>query len=211
MAEFASFDLTTLSKSDTYKLLASTVMPRPIAWITTQAENGTVNAAPFSFFNVVSSDPPLLAVCFSAAPDRDFKDTLVYIREKKEFVVQMISRELAEAMNITATNTPRGDDELQLAGLHTAPSVAIKTPRIAEAPVAFECKEYQVIEPGGSSIILLGRVVHMHVREDVFSNRERLYIDPHKLDLIGRMAGTGGYCTTREQFHIERLSWPLEK
>lgn len=211
MSEFASFNFATLSKSDSYKLLVSTVMPRPIAWITTRAENGSVNAAPFSFFNAISSDPPLLVVGFSAAPDRDEKDTLAHIRTTGEFVVHLISHDLVEAMNITAANAPRGTEELDLAGLHTLPSTAISTPRIAEAPVAFECKLQQMIEPGATSTIVLGRILQMHLREDVFANREKLYVDPHKLDLIGRMAGTGGYCTTRDQFEIERLSWPLKK
>lgn len=207
---FASFDILNMPRSASYKLLASTIMPRPIAWITTRASNGTVNAAPFSFFNIVSSDPPMVAVSFSAAPDREGKDTLANIRETGEFVVHMVSRDLAEAMNVTATNVPRDMSEIDFAGLSLTDCVKVQTPRIAEAPVAFECTRFQVIEPGGSSTIVLGSIVYAHVREDVFEDRERLHLDPHKLDLIGRMHGAGGYCTTRDIFHIDRLSWPLD-
>jgi flavin reductase (DIM6/NTAB) family NADH-FMN oxidoreductase RutF len=209
MSTHTPFDITAMPKGDSYKLLASTILPRPIAWITSHAADGTVNAAPFSFFNIVSSDPPLVAISFSAAPDREGKDTLANIRATGEFVVNMVSRDLAEAMNITATNAPRGTDETQLAGLELTPSVKVAVPRIADSPVSFECTHYQTIEPGGSSTIVLARIVYAHVLTEAFENIDRLHIDPRKLDLIGRMHGSGGYCTTRDIFHIERKSWPL--
>jgi len=204
---FASFDLRTLSKPDAYKLLAGTVLPRPIAWITTLDAEGRLNAAPFSFFNAISSDPPLITVGFSAAPDRDGKDTLANIRATGELVVNMVPEELAQAMNITASDVPRGMDELELAGLATAPSVQVKPPRIAGSPVSFECSTFQIIETGGPSTILLARVLHIHVRRDAFENEAHLYVDPSKMRLIGRMHGGGGYCTTRDLFEIPRIPW----
>ena len=210
MEPFADFDLGVMAKLDVYKLLASTVMPRPIAWVVSRDLEGVVNAAPFSFFNVMSSDPPILGISFAAASDREGKDTLANIRSRKEFVVNLVPEELAEAMNITATNAPRGVDETALAGLETVPCTAVDVPRIAGSPVALECRLYEVLEPGGGSTIVLGRVVYMHVRESAFANRERLHIDAEKLRLIGRMSGAGGYCTTRDMFTIERKSWPLE-
>src|SRR5882724_7077846 len=207
--EFASFDLAAMSKGDGYKLLASVILPRPIAWVVTRAADGSVNAAPFSFFNIVSSDPPLLAISFSSTSDRDGKDTLAHIREKGEFVVNLVSEELAEAMNITATNAPRGTDETKLAGLEMAESAVVDVPRIAASPVALECRLFQVIEPGGTSTIMLGRIVYAHVLTEAFSDLERLYVDPAKLRLIGRMHGAGGYCRTRDTFTIERKNWPL--
>ena len=207
--EFASFDLAAMSKGDGYKLLASVILPRPIAWVVTRAADGSVNAAPFSFFNIVSSDPPLLAISFSSASDRDGKDTLAHIREKGEFVVNLVSEELAEAMNITATNAPRGTDETKLAGLEMAESAVVDVPRIAASPVALECRLFQVIETGGTSTIMLGRIVYAHVLTEAFSDLGRLYVDPAKLRLIGRMHGAGGYCRTRDVFTIERKNWPL--
>ena len=205
-----SFDLASMSKADSYKLLASVILPRPIAWITSRAADGGLNAAPFSFFNIVSSDPPLIAVSFSDASDREGKDTLANIREHRTFVVNLVSRELAEAMNITAINAPRGTDETALAGLTLSPSVLIDVPRIAASPVSLECRHYQTIEPGGTSTIVLARILYVHVLTEAFENRERLYIDPRRLDLIGRMHGSGGYCTTRDLFTIDRKIWPLK-
>lgn len=208
---FAHFDLGAMSKADGYKLLASVIMPRPIAWVVSRDAAGSVNAAPYSFFNIVSSDPPIVAISFSAAPDRDSKDTLANLRARGEFVVNLVPEELAEAMNITATNAPRGTDETQLAGLELAPSTIVDVPRIAASPVALECKVWQFLEPSGASVIGLGRIVYAHVRETAFSDLERLYIDPAQLRLIGRMHGAGGYCTTRDTFTIDRKTWPLEE
>lgn len=206
MSATRSFDLTTLSKPDTYKLLASTVTPRPIAWITTVDAEGRPNAAPYSFFNVLSSDPPLFAVGFSAAPDRDGKDTLANIRATGELVIQLVPEELATAMNLTATNAPRGLDELALAGLEIVASETVRPPRIAESPVAIECRVFQWIETGGSSTILVARGERMHIRRDVFLNEERLYIDNAKLNLIGRMGGAGDYMRTGDTFTIQRIT-----
>jgi flavin reductase (DIM6/NTAB) family NADH-FMN oxidoreductase RutF len=210
---FSHFDLASLSQADGYKLLASVILPRPIAWVVTRASEGTgegaLNAAPFSFFNIISTDPPLVAISFAKAPDREGKDTLVHIRERHEFVVNLVSEELADAMNLTATNAPRGVDEIKLAGLEVVPSAIINVPRIAASPVALECKLFQIIEPGGSSVIVLGRIAYVHVLAEAFTDLANLYVDPSKLRLIGRMHGVGGYTTTRDIFTIIRKSWPL--
>ncbi len=208
---FSHFDLAAMPKPDAYKLLASLIMPRPIAWIVSRDPAGTLNAAPFSFFNILSADPPLVAISFSAAPDREGKDTLTNIRAHNEFVINMVPEELAPEMNITATNAPRGTDETRLAGLDLAPSALIDVPRIAASPASFECRLFQLIEPGGSSIIALARILYAHVRTEAFANLDRLYIDPHKLRLIGRMHGAGGYCRTTDIFTIDRKSWPLDE
>lgn len=208
-AEFSHFDLDAMSKGDAYKLLASVILPRPIAWVVSKSAAGDLNAAPFSFFNILSSDPPLVAISFSSAPDREGKDSLAFIRERGEFVVNMVPEELAEAMNTTAINAPRGTDETQLAGLALLPSQVVDVPRIAGSPVALECKLFETLQPGGSSTILLGRIVYVHVRSSAFEDLGRLHIDPAQMRLIGRMHGGGGYCTTRDVFYIERKSWPL--
>jgi flavin reductase (DIM6/NTAB) family NADH-FMN oxidoreductase RutF len=166
-----------------------------------------VNAAPFSFFNILSSDPPLVAIGFSGASDRESKDTLANIRARGEFVVNLVPEELAEAMNVTATNAPRGMDETRLAGLQMTASAVVDIPRIAGSPVALECRLWQAIEPGGSGTIVLAKIVYAHVRADAFENLERLHIDPAKLRLIGRMHGGGGYSTTRDVFNIDRKTW----
>lgn len=208
---FAHFDLAEMSKADTYKLLASVILPRPIAWVVSRDAEGAVNAAPFSFFNILSSDPPLVAISFSGAPDREGKDSLANIRAREEFVVNMVPEDLAEAMNVTAMNAPRGTDETQLAGLKLMQCEVVDVPRIERSPVALECRLWQVIEPGGASTIVLAKVVYVHVRETAFADLAKLYIDPAQMRLIGRMHGAGGYCTTRDTFTIERLTWPLQK
>lgn len=210
---FAHFDLAAMTKADGYKLLAGVILPRPIAWVVSRDDAGRVNAAPYSFFNIVSSDPPLVAISISAAPDRESKDTLGNIRGMRQFVVNLVPEELAEAMNVTATNAPPGVDETQLAGLELGTCSIVDLPRIAGSPVALECELFQVIEPGGTSTIVLGRIVYAHVREDVFAGPDaltRLHVDPAKMRLIGRMHGGGGYCTTRDVFTIERKNWPFE-
>jgi flavin reductase (DIM6/NTAB) family NADH-FMN oxidoreductase RutF len=206
---FAHFDLSAMSKADGYKLLAAVILPRPIAWVVSRDREGAVNAAPFSFFNILSSDPPVVAIGFSRAPDRDGKDTLTNIRTCGEFVVNLVPEELAEAMNVTATNAPRGMDETQLAGLRVVACEVVDVPRIAGSPVALECRLWQEIDPGGSGTIVLAKIVYAHVRATAFEELAKLHVDPSQMRLIGRMHGGGGYCTTRDVFNIERKAWPV--
>ncbi len=206
---FSLFDLSAMPQADVYKLLASVILPRPIAWIVSKNDAGEVNAAPYSFFNILGSDPPVIAVGFSNAPDRDTKDSLYNIRQRGEFVVNLVPEELAEAMNITATNAPRGTDETHLAGLALAPGIVVDVPRIAGSPVALECRLFETINLGGSSTIMLAKIVYVQVRTSAFEEVDRLHIDPARMRLIGRMHGGGGYCTTRDLFNIERKRWPL--
>lgn len=200
-----------MSTGDGYKLIASLVMPRPIAWITSIDVAGVVNAAPYSFFNLVSADPPLVAVGFSAASDREGKDTLANIRATGELIINLVSEDLAEAMNVTAVNAPRGTNEAVLAGLAMAASEQVKPPRIAAAPVSMECRTFQIIEPGSESTVLLASVLQVHVRRDAFLDEARLHVDPNVLRLIGRMHGGGGYCRTRDTFELNRPRWPLPR
>lgn len=205
---FSHFDLGNMAQADVYKLLASVILPRPIAWIVSKDDNDVVNAAPYSFFNILGSDPPVIAVCFAKAADRDMKDSLYNIRHRREFVVNLVPEELAEAMNLTATNVPRGLSETNLAGLELSPGEVVNVPRIAASPVALECQFLETINLGASSTILLAKIVFVHVRTSAFEDVDRLHIDPAKMRLIGRMHGGGGYCTTRDLFTIERKSWP---
>lgn len=205
---FVGFDLETMRPSDSYKLLAALVVPRPIAWIVTQDRDGNRNAAPYSFFNILSTDPPLLAISFSPATDRDGKDSLANIRATGELVVNLVPEDLADAMSTTAIDAPRGVDELTLAGLALADSIVVKPPRIAGSPAAFECVLHTEV-PAGASTIVLARIRRAHVRTSMFSDASRLHIDPAQLRLIGRMGGGsgGGYCRTRDTFEVDRPSW----
>ncbi len=203
-----AFELSSMKPADSYKLLASLVMPRPIAWVLTQSADGRRNAAPFSFFNLLATDPPLLAIAFSPTSDRNGKDTLANIRSTGELVVNMVSEDLAEAMNVTAIDAPRGVDETELAGLELVASIAVAPPRIARSPAAMECSLEREIDTGHGTTIVLARVLQAHVARSVFEDRQRLHIDSARMALIGRMAGgEGGYCTTRDTFSLERPKW----
>src|SRR3954454_10198429 len=146
------FDLTKIGETDAYKLLVSTVVPRPIALATTVDAAGRVNAAPFSFFNAVSSRPPVVVLGINGeGPGGGYKDTESNIRDTGEFVVNLVDEALAERMNICAVDFPSGIGELDQAGLTAIASAEVKPPRIAEAPVSFECKRITGLSLGSSS------------------------------------------------------------
>ena len=202
------FDLTTLPPLDQYKLLASTVVPRPIAWVVSLSAEGRLNAAPFSFFNVFGAGPPILCIGIGARRPGDCKDTGENIRQTGEFVVNLVAHDNAEAMNVTAIEFGPEIDELAEAKLTTLPSFKVRPPRIAESPVAMECLRHSIIEFGPDRALVIGEVVAMHVRDDAVLDAERCHIDTPKLDLIGRMHGGGWYSRTTDRFDMPRI--PVE-
>jgi flavin reductase (DIM6/NTAB) family NADH-FMN oxidoreductase RutF len=199
------FDFTKLSHKDCYKLLVSTVVPRPIAWVVTESASGLLNAAPYSFFNVLSGEPPLVAIGIGGRAPGDQKDTGNNIRHTGEFVVNLVNYASAEAMNITAIDFPPDVSEITEAGLHTLPSVKVKPPRIAESPVAMECERMMTLEISTERALVLGRVVAMHIADEAVMDADRCYIDTPKLDLIGRMHGAGWYSRTTDRFEMPRI------
>jgi flavin reductase (DIM6/NTAB) family NADH-FMN oxidoreductase RutF len=202
------FDLETIRRSASYKLLVGLVAPRPIALITSMDEDGRLNAAPFSAYNYLCTDPPIVGVGVMNRPEDPFvpKDTARNIRRTGEFVVNVVTEDLAEKMNICATDFPAEFNELEMAGFSTTPSAAVKVPRIAEAHAALECKEYATLEIGRSRIIL-GRVVSIFV-EDRYVDPKGPYILAEELHSIGRMNGLGNYARTRDAFMtIPRISY----
>ena len=208
------FDLAGLDAQNAYKLLVSTVVPRPIAWITTQDLDGSVNAAPFSFFNAVSGDPPVVAIGIGGRAPGDVKDTGGNIRRTGQFVVNMVSDALAEKMNITAIDFDKSVNELTEAGLTAAASAKVRPPRIAESPVSFECERLVIVEVGVDRAVVLGRVVAIHIKDEYVLDPARCYVDTPKLDLIGRMHGGGWYSRTRDRFELPRIpvgDWPARK
>jgi flavin reductase (DIM6/NTAB) family NADH-FMN oxidoreductase RutF len=200
------FDFATISAKERYKLLVSTVVPRPIAWIVSQDLNGQLNAAPFSFFNAFAGDPPVVGIGIGSHDHVRPKDTRRNIRDTKQFVVNLVSEETAAAMNVTAIEFEPGVSELAQAGLTAVPSLYVKPPRIAESPVSMECELMQIVELGLESSLVLGRVLAMHVREDCIIDAGRHYIDTPKLKLIGRMHGSGWYVRTSDLFSMDRIS-----
>jgi len=202
------FDFAEISTRDRYKLLVSTITPRPIAWVVSQDSAGHLNAAPFSFFNAFAGNPPVVGIGMGSHEPGRPKDSRANICETRQFVVNLVSEEVAEAMNITAIEFPRGVDELKEAGLTTLPSVHIKPPHIAESPVAMECELIQIVDLGAESGLVLGRVLAMHIRDESVLNAAKHHIDTPSLKLIGRMHGTGWYARTSDLFEMPRI--PLQ-
>jgi flavin reductase (DIM6/NTAB) family NADH-FMN oxidoreductase RutF len=199
----SGFDFSALTPRERYKILIGTVVPRPIALVTTTDAEGRANAAPFSFFNCLSADPAIIALGVEIRPDGTPKDTGRNIRDRGVFTVNIVSDAMAEAMNICAIPFAAGTDELAHAGLAVLPGTAIDCPRIAMAPAALECRLHSFLEIGSSREIILGEVVHAHIRADAVD--ERLHIDPTMIDAVGRMGGHG-YVSTRDYFDLPTVS-----
>ena len=199
-----AFDFRTLSARDRYKLMIGSVVPRPIALVTTVDLEGRVNAAPFSFFNCLSADPPILALGVENHPDMAFKDTAHNIRLTEVFTVNIVSHTIAAAMHICAIKFPPGTDELAAAGLTARPGTMIAAPWIAEAPAAFECRRYVTVEVGRSRQIIMGEIVFAHYQTGVV-DPANLHVDPARLDAIARLGGDT--CSTiRDRFDMPTLS-----
>jgi flavin reductase (DIM6/NTAB) family NADH-FMN oxidoreductase RutF len=180
-----------------YYLLNSVVVPRPIAWVSTIDGAGQHNLAPHSYMTIAASSPPTLL--FVSIGD---KDTLRNAADTGCFVVNTVNHELAERMNLTAANAPRGVSEFGFSGLTPAPSLKVAAPRVAEAPVAMECEVDRVIDVGDlPAHIVLGRVVALHIQADLFDDNDR--VDPERLDAVARMGGSL-YSTTRDRFTLVR-------
>jgi flavin reductase (DIM6/NTAB) family NADH-FMN oxidoreductase RutF len=198
------FDFKEIPGKECYKLLVSTVTPRPIAWVVSQDAKGLLNAAPFSFFNVFSGDPAVVGIGIGNRKPGQAKDSRANIRETGEFVVNLVAESNAEAMNITGIEFDSSVDELEQAGLTPAPSVRVKPPRIAESPVAMECELMQIVDLGESGLVL-GRVLAMHVRDEFVLDAAKYYIDTPGLKLLGRMHGRGWYARTSDLFDMPRI------
>lgn len=198
------FNFSDLKPIERYKLLSSTITPRPIAWVSTVSETGERNAAPFSFFNVFGEDPPVVGFSINDRTPGDRKDTGRNVRATGEFVVNLVDEDRLQAMNVTATEYGPGIDEFSASGLTSCPSLSIGAPRIVESPVSFECKLMQIVELGPYRSLILGLVQVMHIRDDLLIDPERLYVDTEKMRIVGRMQGNG-YIISDDIFDVARL------
>jgi flavin reductase (DIM6/NTAB) family NADH-FMN oxidoreductase RutF len=188
--------------SQIYKLLIGSVVPRPIAFVSTVSPDGALNLAPFSFFNAICAEPPL--ICFSTSYREPRKDTYVNIQATSEFVVNIVGEEIAGQMNLSSGDYPYGVDEFEISGLTSIPSDLIRPPRVLESQVSMECRLIQILDlstrPRGASLII-GEVVRFHVDDRVVD--KNFHIDPDKLKAVGRMGGNS-YCRTRDRFEMIR-------
>lgn len=206
------FELDRLSEKNRYKLLVATVVPRPIALVVTCDATGSTNAAPFSWFNTVSSEPPVVVLGIATRlPEArrhggaEEKDTLANIKASGEFVINLVSEAIAAQCNVTEGDYAPATDELAQAGLHTLPSQMVRPPRIAESPVALECRLMQIVPLSPTSAVVLGKVLALHIDDDCLLDAERCYVDTPKLRLVGRMHASGWYAKTQDLFHLNKL------
>ena len=199
------FQTKNLPPNAAYKLLSGSVVPRPIALVTSHNEEGTVNAAPFSFFNVLGSDPPIVALGIGNRDAHTPKDSARNIAARGEFVVNLVAREMADAMNLCATDFPPEISEIEIAGLQTAPSQLVGMPRIENSPVSLECVLNQILHIGNNRLVL-GEVVAFHFAPDLV-DETTFRVRTERLNLVGRMGGAGGYVETSATFEMPRVSY----
>jgi flavin reductase (DIM6/NTAB) family NADH-FMN oxidoreductase RutF len=203
-----TLDPAQIAPNDIYKLMIGMIVPRPIAFVSSVDLAGVRNLAPFSYFTACSSNPPVVCFCTAVrnAP-RPYKDTLLNIEATGEFVVNIVSEEFAEQMNLCSADAPPEIDEFELSGLTAMASDLVKPPRVAESKVQMECRLHQIVvvsEKPGGGILVLGEVLRFHVLESLFDDQQKSYkIDPDKLNAIGRMGGPA-YTRTRDRFEMQR-------
>ena len=197
-------DFNALEPLERYRWLASTITPRPIAWVSSLSADGVSNLAPFSFFQVISDDPATLLVNVNHRADGSLKDTLRNAQATGELVIQLVSFEQAEAMNASAAVLPHGISEFEHCGIASLPSVRVKPPRVAAAAVTFECRLVEAMPYPAAAPnchLLFAEVLLAHIDERVLTEQGR--IDAGKLDLVGRLGGTA-YSRTRDTFEMSR-------
>ncbi|WP_117160944.1 flavin reductase family protein [Paraliobacillus sp. X-1268] len=191
------------SERDNYKFLIGSVIPRPIAFVTTKAKDGTLNGAPFSYFNAVTANPPLVSISLQRGAKGVRKDTARNISELGEFVVHIVDQENVDQINQTAASLPPNQSEIELANLTEIESTKISVPGVKEAKIRMECVLEQVIELGDKEStcdLVIGRVVQFHIDEAIYQDGR---IDPHGLGAVSRLAGND-YAKIGEIFTIER-------
>ena len=205
-------DFATLTEYQRYKLMASLIVPRPIALVTTLGEDGTVNAAPFSMFNMMGEEPPIVMISVNRLQDGALKDTAANIVRTKEFVVHLADEDTAEQMHRCGERHPPHISELDVVGFTALPSNAVKPPRIAEAPVAFECTLWETLETA-SRQIFIGQVRWMHARDELIDTETWRVRLQHYFP-VGRF-GASFYVKTRERYSLaaqgEARSTPIDE
>lgn len=198
------FVMADLPVRERYKILVSTVTPRPIAWVTTVGRTGVVNAAPYSFFNAMGDDPPLVVLGLLKGPDGGDKDTARNIFDSGEFVVNLVTEADAEAMNLSCVDCPPDVSEVDYAGIVTTPATQVSPPLIATAPVSFECRRVEMLEIGLRQVIAVGEVLVTHVKDEYVAPGDKLRIDTLAMKLIGRVHGPGTYVRNSDHFDMKR-------
>lgn len=202
------FDMRALPMIARYKIVNSTITPRPIAWITSLSDAGVVNAAPYSFFNAVGSEPPLIVLGLLKEPTRrTLKNTAANIVATGEFVVNLVSEDDAARMNECSVDAPAEVSEIDYAGIETVPSTVVAPPRIATSPVSFECRKVTALDIGTHQTVVIAEILMAHIQDRYVSDPRRIYLDTPAMKLIGRTHGSGWYARTSDQFQMERPTY----
>ncbi len=201
----ATVSFAEIGAPERYKLLCATIVPRPIALVTTIDASGVVNAAPFSFFNVFAEDPPLVVLGLQHKPDRNRKDTTRNIAETGVFVVNLVDEALAEAMNVCSVDFPSGMSEVDAAGLSLSPGQDVPVPHIVEAPFALECRRTASLAFGPDREILIGEVLRLHAREGLL-DEARLRVSTELYKPVGRLFGSS-YSRQGDRFDLAKQSY----
>jgi flavin reductase (DIM6/NTAB) family NADH-FMN oxidoreductase RutF len=204
-------DMRELPLAARYKIMTSTVTPRPIAWVTSLSADGVVNAAPYSFFNCVGADPPLVVLgLLHDFATGEMKDTATNIQASREFTVNLVREADAAQMNETSASVPRAVSEVDYAGLATLPSEVVAPPRIATSPASFECRAVEILVIGKQTVVI-GEVLIAHVADEFITDPAKLYLDTPAMGLVARTHGAGWYARTTDQFSMERPVYDPER
>lgn len=201
------FDISTMKAHLRYNLLISLITPRPIAFISTLSDKGIPNAAPFSFFNLMGNDPPIIAIGIWKDETRknNLKDSGYNIQQTKEFVINIVNERVLEQMNLTAIDFPPEVDESEIAGLTKLPSIRVKPPRIAESPANLECRLASTVEIGNTRIVL-GEIIYLHIKKE-FLDQENQTVHTDLISPVGRMHKNSVYTRTTDLFNLPRISF----
>ena len=201
------FDFDTMSPAARFSFLTGAVVPRPIALISTMTPAGVCNVAPYTFFSIAGTEPPMVTVTILPTLDGRMKDTGTNILHSKEFVINLVSEDLAEAMNITCIDAPADVSELVLAELEPAHSTKVRPPRVARSPAALECVLHSTVPLSANQFIILGRIVHAHVRDELVLDANEPLLDTNSMQLIGGMHGAKWYTRTSDLLCMDRPTW----
>lgn len=202
------FDMRELPMGARYKIVNGTITPRPIAWITSLSKDGVLNAAPYSFFNAVGVEPPLIVLGLLKEPmTRGLKNTASNIIASGEFVVNLVCEDDAEKMNKCSVDAPADVSEIDYAGIVTEPSVVVAPPRIASSPVSFECRKVAALDIGTMQTVIIGEILMAHIADQFVTDPRKVYFDTEAMKLIGRTHGGGWYVRNGDSFQMERPAY----
>lgn len=198
------YDFNEIKPELAYRLLTATINPRPIAWITSMSNEGIVNAAPFSFFNIMGHNPPTVAIGIMANDKMELKDTANNILSTQEFVINLVSENVLEAMNQTCSALPHNTNELEEFNIPTKPATQVKPPLIKNCAISLECTTLSSVITGPNQVVVIGKVLAFHIEDQLLLDPSECFVDTPQIKLISRMHGSGWYSRSTDLFNLDR-------